>query len=86
VAAKNKVELLPDVVTVKDVMAGLRKKLGPIFKTALHEKTIFYKVLCSDEMGMIDFDGKRLDHKKKDVDKVVCVKKLLALGCLYCPW
>jgi len=41
-------------------------------------------ILRSDEMCKIDFDGKRADHGAKA--KVVCVKKLLAIGSMYCMW
>jgi len=41
-------------------------------------------IMKTDEMCKIDFDGKRADHGKKE--KVVCVRKLLALGSLYCMW
>ena len=83
-ATKIKDHSLPDTVSVKDFLATLSKKLGPLFGKAFGDKSILAKILRSDEMCKIDFDGKRSDHGQKD--KVVCVKQLLALGGLYTMW
>jgi len=75
---------LPDIIPIKDFLDSLKKKAGPVFKTAFGDKSKLSMILHSNEMCKIDFDGKRADTKMKV--KVVCVKKLLALGCMYCMW
>jgi len=83
-AAKDKNHILPDAISVKEFLATLVKKMGPLFSKAYNDKSILAKILRTDEMCKLDFDGKRCDHGQKD--KLVCVKKLLALGGLYTMW
>ena len=62
----------------------MKKKAGAAFSGAFSDKSKLATILKTDEMCKIDFDGKRADHGSKV--KVVCVKKLLALGCMFCMW